>query len=146
MEATIQLLDKGNIKQVISSDLYALPELYQSVSPTTSELYINDLIPHDYDENWEPDAMKNLRSLYEEFSQKKNCYFICKVEFVILNKIFTRTIRIIEALEALNIGGINKIDVRNYLLKNEFCCEDETTTEKLKSLANVAGMIRGILN
>jgi hypothetical protein len=146
VEAVIQLIDKGKIITVISSDLFRLTEKYQNIPPTTCELYMTDLIPQDHDENWEPDAMKSLRELFDGYSMKKDCFFTCKVGFVILNKIFVRTIRINEGFEHLKIAGVSKIDVRSYLLDNEFCCEDQTATEKLRALAEAAGIFTGPLS
>lgn len=101
-------------------------------------MYINDLVPFDFDNYWEKESVKQLDELLKSYAKTPNMYFSCNIDFVVADSIFTNTIKVNKTLEFANTP-VEKENIRAYLLSNKLCLADETTTEQLKELARICG-------
>lgn len=130
------MLDTGKIRSTSNSLLFKLPKELQKIPPASCDLYISSLTSPDYDGLWNDKSIGKLKKLLDQ-----NCSITCNVDFVVANKIFTKSIQLRENLEMLNLNDVCKVDLKKYLLNNKLCCEDPGIVEKLKKLAEEAGKI-----
>lgn len=104
-------------------------------------MFINDLVPFDFDNFWEKESVKQLDELLKSYAKTPNMFFSCNIDFVVADSIFTNTIKVNKTLEFVHTP-VEKENIRAYLLSNKLCLADETTTQQLKELARICGALR----
>lgn len=115
-----------------------LPVKFLQFAPNVSDLQVHSLIPNDFEDYWQQEITKDLKSKLAK--REVNSYCVCRVEMAIRNTLFTDNFEIKIELPGVGID-LSNYDLKKDLIKRKLCSIDESIMIKLKNLATVCGLV-----
>lgn len=132
------MIDVGNSLQAIcSDDLLELAAEFSGYPSQAVEVRIGDLVPYDYDEEWDKDSIANVNSWLQK-NDKSNVYIEGTIQWSsCLNTIWVDTLRLMEKLSTQT--DVFVLSIRGKLLENKFGIADDQCLVTLKRMAASCG-------
>ncbi|CAO1366134.1 unnamed protein product [Diamesa tonsa] len=136
--ARVLLVDIGRSINAKSTDLMLLPAKFLQFAPQVSDLQVHSLIPNDFEDYWQQEITKDLKTKLAR--QEMNSYCVCRVEMAIRNTLFTDNFEIKIELPGVGID-LSNYDLKKDLIKRKLCSTDQSIVIKLKKLATNCGLV-----
>lgn len=137
-KVAVRLIDVGiTLQAICCNDLLKLAAEFADFSSQAVDVRIANLIPYDYDANWDRDSMANVKHWLQK-SSMENVYIDGTIKWSnCLNTIWVDTLRLNEKLYTTT--DVFVLSIRSNLLAKKFGIVDDRCLTLLQEMAASCG-------